>query len=218
VIELDNVSYAYEKKLVLRRVNFRVDRGQCAFISGDNGTGKSTLIRLVNGLYFPCAGRYLFENTEITAERMKDKRFAKAFHQKIGYVWQNPEAQLFCASVEEEIAFGPRQMGLNEAETTRRVNDALELLGLLSLRHRAPYTLSGGEKKKTAIAAVLAMNPTVWTLDEPLNALDKHSRAWLAEFLSELKKAGKTVVFSSHDREAAEKLADIELNLNEGHE
>ena len=153
----------------------------------------------------------------ITAALLKDSLFAKGFHQKIGYVWQNTDAQLFCATVEEEVAFGVRQMGLGEDEVKKRTEDALQLLGIAKLRGRAPYYLSGGEKKRTAIAAVLVMNPSVWTLDEPFAALDKKGQEWLLEFLGELKKAGKTIIFSAHERGYADKLADAELNIDEGH-
>ena len=139
---------------------------------------------------------------------MREHRYAKWFHQRVGYVWQNPAVQLFSASVWEELAFGPEQMGLSAAEVRQRVEDALALCGIEHLAARAPYTLSGGEQKRTAIAAVLTMNPAVWTLDEPLAALDEAGAAWLTDFLRALKRAGKTVLFSTHDTALADALAD----------
>ena len=102
-------------------------------------------------------------------------------------------------------------------EINTRVEDALELLGIESLRRRAPFTLSGGEKKKVAIASVLTMNPSVWTLDEPLSALDEKSRQWLLEFLAALKEAGKTLIFSTHEVELVEYFADREIHIDEWH-
>ncbi len=217
MICLEDVCYAYDGVPVLRHVDFTIAKGEAVALSGPNGAGKSTLLRMLNGLIYPELGRYLFKGTEITAARMREHRFAKAFHQQVGFVWQNPDIQLFCGSVAEELAFGPEQMGLPADEIERRVEDALELAGITHLRERAPYTLSGGEKKKTAIASILTMNPAVWTLDEPLGALDDKSQQWLIEFLLALKKAGKTLIFSTHDGNLTRQLADKELRLDAAH-
>lgn len=208
MIELNDVCYAYDNEPVLRHVNLKINKGDTVALSGPNGSGKSTLLKLLNGLIFPEVGSYKFEGQLITSKMMTDHKYSKYFHQKIGFVWQNPDVQLFCSSVEEELAFGPEQMGLSEIEVKRRIDDAVELLGLVKLRHRAPYYLSGGEKKKTAIASILTMNPAIWTLDEPLSALDNNTKNWLIEFLLELKLAGKTIIFSSHDSNFIELLAD----------
>jgi cobalt/nickel transport system ATP-binding protein len=149
---------------------------------------------------------------------MRGHKYSKWFHQRVGFIWQDPAVQLFCGSVEEELAFGPQQMGLPESEIRQRVREAMELLGLTRLAGRAPYTLSGGEKKKTAIASVLTMNPSVWTLDEPLSALDEATQDWLVEFLQALKAAGKTLIFSTHDRRLAADLADVRLEVDAAHQ
>ena len=214
MIELNDVCYAYENEPVLKHINLRVQKGEAVALYGENGAGKSTLLKMLNGLIFPEIGSYFFEGKQITPKTMENQVYAKYFHQKIGFVWQNPDVQLFCSSVEEEIAFGPEQMGLPENEIQNRVEDAMELLGLKKLRHRAPYYLSGGEKKKTAIASILTMNPAIWTLDEPLSSLDEKTKSWLTEFLLELKRAGKTIIFSSHDPHFIECLADWSLELN----
>ncbi len=214
MIEFKNIFFAYDGgEEILRDVNFRIGKGQAVFIGGENGAGKSTLLKIINGLIFPTKGKFFFEENEITPELMKNNLFAKKFHQKIGYIWQNPDSQLFCGSVEEEISFGPLQMGLSANEIKKRVEDAIKLFGLEKLRHRAPYYLSGGEKKKTAIASIFAMNPTVWTLDEPLNELDEKSKDFLINFLEELKNAGKTIIFSSHEKFLSEKIADVKIFL-----
>ena len=208
MIELTDISYSYYEDVVLENLSLNIKEGEAVAICGDNGSGKSTLLKLINGLIFPQKGTYKFDGVEITEKQMDNSDFSKVFHQKIGFVWQNPDTQLFCSSVEEELAFGPMQMGLSEEEINKRVEDSLELLGLKHLRKRPPYYLSGGEKKKTAIASILTMNPTVWTLDEPLSSLDKKTREWLIDFLKALKQAGKTIVFSSHETSLVESIAD----------
>jgi cobalt/nickel transport system ATP-binding protein len=124
---------------------------------------------------------------------------------------------LFTASVEDEVAFGPAQMGLPADEQRRRVDDCLRLLGIEDLRDRAPYNLSGGEKKKVAIAAVLALNPDVLCLDEPMAALDARTQEWLLGFLKELKRAGKTLVVATHDQSLADELADYFVYMGDFH-
>ena len=208
MIELTDISYSYYEDVVLENLSLNIKEGEAVAICGDNGSGKSTLLKLINGLIFPQKGTYKFDGVEITEKQMDNSDFSKVFHKKIGFVWQNPDTQLFCSSVEEELAFGPMQMGLSEEEINKRVEDSLELLGLKHLRKRPPYYLSGGEKKKTAIASILTMNPTVWTLDEPLSSLDKKTREWLIDFLKALKQAGKTIVFSSHENSLVESIAD----------
>ena len=206
MIELNDISFSYYQDDVLNHFSLNIKEGESIAICGDNGSGKSTLLKLINGLIFPKTGYYKYDGVEITEKQMEISEYSKEFHQRIGFVWQNPDTQLFCSSVEEELAFGPIQMGLPEDEIHKRVNDTLELLDLTKLRNRPPYYLSGGEKKKTAIASILTMNPSVWTLDEPLSSLDKKTREWLIEFLQALKKhfalskasVKKTVLFAQH--------------------
>ena len=217
MIEFQDVCYAYERVPVLRHVEFRMEAGETVLLEGPNGAGKSTLLKMLNGLLYPEQGRYLFAGREITETLMREHTYSKWFHQRVGFVWQNPDVQLFCASVTEELAFGPQQLGLAAAEVDRRVADALALLGLEKLRDRAPYYLSGGEKKKTAIASVLTMNPEVWTMDEPLSALDQKTQEWLVDFLRGLKAAGKTLLLSTHDDSRLQALADFRLVLTEEH-
>ena len=126
MIRLEKICYAYEKEVALRYVNLQVEKGDSLVIQGPNGCGKSTLIKLLNGILFPSEGSYHFQGHEITEKALKNNQFAKWFHQQMGYVFQNADTQLFCGSVEEEVAFGPIQMGLSETEVKKRVADAAE--------------------------------------------------------------------------------------------
>ena len=217
IMLLEDICFSYEGEIALRHVSLTVNKGECIVLEGPNGSGKSTLLRLMNGLIFPEIGTYRFLGREISRKSLKDVRFSKWFHQHMGYVFQNSDVQLFCSSVEEEIAFGPRQMGLSEEEVHRRTEDTIALLELNALRDRAPYHLSGGEKKKTAIACILSMNPDVLVLDEPLAGLDRKTGAWLQEFLRKLRESGKTLVLATHNELLAEALADRILTMNEEH-
>lgn len=217
LIKLENVNYKYEDSTALTDITFEINQGESIGLEGDNGCGKTTLIKLLNGLIFPDSGSYFFDGKEINQKTMKNEKFAKAFHQKIGYVFQNPENQLFCGSVFEEIAFGPQQMGLPQEEVEKRTNDVMKLMGIEVLKDRAPYHLSGGEKKKTALACVLSMNPQVLILDEPMNGLDRKSRENLLQILLSLKEAGKTLIVATHDEVLLKQITDRIITIGEDH-
>ena len=212
MIKLDDICFAYDSTPVLKHFSTEVANGEFVVIKGDNGCGKSTLLNIINALEFAEIGTYTFDGTVIDKKAMKNEQFAKAFHQKIGYVFQNTDAQLFCSSVYDEIAFAPRQMQLDEAEVAKRVDDMLKLTGTEHLKERAPFHLSMGEKKKVAVASVLAMNPQVLILDEPINFLDKKSREWLVEFLNQMHFVGKTIIIVSHTDDF-DKMADRIIEL-----
>lgn len=212
MIKLDDICFAYDSTPVLKHFSTEIADGEFVVIKGDNGCGKSTLLNIINALEFAEIGTYNFDGTVIDKKAMKNEQFAKAFHQKIGYVFQNTDAQLFCSSVYDEIAFAPRQMQLDEAEIAKRVDDMLKLTGTEHLKERAPFHLSMGEKKKVAVASVLAMNPQVLILDEPMNFLDKKSREWLVEFLNQMHAVGKTIIIVSHTDDF-DKMADRIIEL-----
>lgn len=212
MIKLDDICFAYDSTPVLKHFSTEVANGEFVVIKGDNGCGKSTLLNIINALEFAEIGTYTFDGTVIDKKAMKNEQFAKAFHQKIGYVFQNTDEQLFCSSVYDEIAFAPRQMQLDEAEIAKRVDDMLKLTGTEHLKERAPFHLSMGEKKKVAVASVLAMNPQVLILDEPMNFLDKKSREWLVEFLNQMHSVGKTIIIVSHTDDF-DKMADRIIEL-----
>ncbi|MDY4699330.1 ABC transporter ATP-binding protein [Eubacterium coprostanoligenes] len=212
MIKLDDICFAYDSTPVLKHFSTEIADGEFVVIKGDNGCGKSTLLNIINALEFAEIGTYTFDGTVIDKKAMKNEQFAKAFHQKIGYVFQNTDAQLFCSSVYDEIAFAPRQMQLDEAEIAKRVEDMLKLTGTEHLKERAPFHLSMGEKKKVAVASVLAMNPQVLILDEPMNFLDKKSRQWLVGFLNQMHSVGKTIIIVSHTDDF-DKMADRIIEL-----
>lgn len=217
LIVLEDFCFAYDDTPTLRHINLEIRAGDSAVLMGDNGSGKSTLLRVLCGLVFAQRGSYRFDCQEVSERTMRDAAFAKRLHQRVGFIFQDSDAQLFCASVEDEIAFGPRQMGLPETEVARRVEDVLALLNISHLRMRAPFALSGGEKKRVAIACVLSMNPDVLCLDEPLAGLDAKTRVWLVDFLKQLKTTGKTLVIATHDQSLADEVADYFVYLGDFH-
>ena len=197
MITLEKVCFAYEHEVALRYVNLHIEKGESLVIQGPNGCGKSTLIKLLNGIIFPSEGHYLYKDHEITEKALKDRQFAKWFHQQMGYVFQNADTQLFCGSVEEEVAFGPIQMGLSEAEVRERTEDCLRLFG---------------------IACILSLNPEVLILDEPLAGLDEKTQDMLLDFLKNFHNAGKTLITITHNRQLAENLGTRFAVMNEEHE
>ena len=217
LFSLDKVCFAYEVHIALRYSTLDVARGETVVLQGPNGCGKSTLLKLLNGLVYAEEGTYKFDGDVIDAKSMKNNVFSKQFHQRVGFIFQNSDVQLFCSNVEEEISFGPRQMGLSEEEVKQRTDDVIALLDIEHLRERAPYHLSGGEKRKVAIACILSMNPEALVLDEPLAGLDRKTQEWLVGFLLELKKAGKTLIISTHNDELAHTLADRLVVIGEDH-
>ena len=201
IINLSHISYNYEEVSALNDISLEIYAGELIFFTGPNGCGKSTLFKLLNGLIFPTKGEYYFDNKKIDKNTLQDNISAKSFHKRIGYIFQNPDVQLFNATVYDEIAFGPRQMNLNEEIIHQRVNELLIYLNIQHLQDRPPYHLSGGEQKKVALAAILALNPDVLMIDEPLNGLDNKTRQWFKEFLMDFIKANKTILISTHEQE-----------------
>lgn len=201
IINLSHISYNYEEVSALNDISLEIYAGELIFFTGPNGCGKSTLFKLLNGLIFPTKGEYYFDNKKIDKNTLQDNIFTKNFHKRIGYIFQNPDVQLFNATVYDEIAFGPRQMNLNEEIIHQRVNELLIYLNIQHLQDRPPYHLSGGEQKKVALAAILALNPDVLMIDEPLNGLDNKTRQWFKEFLMDFIKANKTILISTHEQE-----------------
>ncbi|QAA32928.1 energy-coupling factor ABC transporter ATP-binding protein [Clostridium manihotivorum] len=218
MIEMKEVCYAYDNNITaLNNISFKIEDGEAVALIGVNGSGKSTLMSVINGLISPTKGKYILDNEEITSKKLQNERFSKAFHKRIGFVFQNSEVQLFCSKVYDEIAFGPRQMGMSEEEVDRRVKDTIGLLKIESLSDRQPYHLSGGEKKKVAIASVVVLNPDIYIFDEPMNGLDPKTKRFLKKFMINLNEAGKTILCSTHDFEYVQGVFKRALVFSDNH-
>ncbi|MCB2341366.1 energy-coupling factor ABC transporter ATP-binding protein [Clostridium estertheticum] len=218
IMELRDISFEYlPSEMVLKEINLDIYSGEKVVILGANGSGKSSLLKILNGLIFPSKGEYNAFGQLVTEETLNDEQFAQAFRQRIGFIFQNSDAQLFSTNVWEEIAFGPLQMKLSFKEVEDRVNGIIRMLELESLKDRPPYRLSGGEKKKVAIASVLSINPKVLILDEPTNGLDPRSQRWLINLLLKLNNAGKTLITCTHNLDIVEEIADRVIVFNEDH-
>jgi cobalt/nickel transport system ATP-binding protein len=218
LLVLDDVSYTYlERFPALEKVSLTVRRGEKVALLGANGCGKSTLLKVLDGLVFPDGGTYRAFGAEVNEDNLEDEQFNQGFRGRVGFIFQNSDAQVFSPSVREEIAFGPLNMGLHRDMVEGRVVDTMTMLGITDLADRAPYQLSGGEKKRVAIASVLVMNPEVVLFDEPTAALDPRTQQWLIELIVELNRAGKTIVLATHDLDTLEVLADRCLVFSEEH-
>lgn len=217
LIRLDHVSCSYDGIPALTDITCSFCEGVCYSVEGPNGSGKSTLFRVLNGLTFAEAGTCYFMGEPVNEKSMRKPAFARKLHHTVGYVFQNPEIQLFCKTVEEEVMFGLIQLGLSDDQVRERCGHYLKELEIESIRNRAPYTLSGGEKKRTALASVLAMEPKILILDEPLEGLDEDGEAWMRQFLREIRSPERTVLFATHRGGLAEEIADVRIRLTKDH-
>jgi cobalt/nickel transport system ATP-binding protein len=218
VLECENLGYRYlERFTALDGVSFDVRTGESVALLGANGCGKSTLLKILDGLLFPDGGVYRAFGQPVTEDSLEDEQFSKAFRSRVGFIFQNADAQVFSPTVREEVAFGPLQLGWPREQVRQRVEDVLTMLEIESLAERAPYQLSGGEKKRVAIGSVLAMNPEVLLFDEPTAALDPRTQQWLVELIRELGRSGKTIVMATHDLEVLEDVAGRCLVFSEAH-
>ena len=192
----------------LRDVTFAVEPGEFFGVAGHTGSGKSTLIQHMNGLVHPTCGRVLADGHDLA-----EKGVAAEVRRQVGLVFQYPENQLFANTVYDDVAFGPRNMGLGAEEVDRRVREGL---ALVELSERSPFDLSGGQQRRVAFAGVLAMEPEVLVLDEPVAGLDPLSREEFLGLIRELHAGGRTIVMVSHSMEDLAALSDRILVLSEG--
>jgi cobalt/nickel transport system ATP-binding protein len=216
VFELKSVCYRYDAVTALENVSLSIEAGKRIALLGANGSGKSTLLRLVDALYFPVSGSILFHGQPIGQERFDDDRFAFDFRRRVGLVFQNPDVQLFNPTVFDEVAFAPLQLRWSKDEIVHRVNDALRLMEIEHLKHRPPHRLSGGEKKRVALASVLVLDPEVLLLDEPTAALDPRSQSQIIDLLIGWGDGSKTVITATHDLGLVEDIADYCFVLQNG--
>jgi len=221
IFDLKNVSYTYlEKFEALKDVNLTMTEGEQIVVVGANGSGKSTLLSILAALIFPTAGEFYAFGNAVKEERFNSldgNEFGRYFRKNVGFVFQNPDIQLFCSTVFDEIAFGPLQLDMPLEEVKSRTEEIMSLMGISGLRDRAPHTLSGGEKKKVCIASILSVNPDVLLLDEPTAGLDPRSQLWFIELLQDLAKAGKTVITATHDLDIIEQISTRAIVFGEDH-
>jgi cobalt/nickel transport system ATP-binding protein len=208
LFEAEHVSYSYQGQAALRDLNLAVEEGTRVALLGANGSGKSTLLRLLDGLYFPDSGMVRFRGEDLVEEHFADDAFAFDFRRQVGMVFQNPDVQLFNPTVFDEVAFGPMQLRWPRKQVLDRVGEILDRLRILHLKDRIPHRLSGGEKKRVALASVLVLDPAVLLLDEPTAALDPRSQSELIDLLVEWGGGAKSVIIATHDLRDLEDIAD----------
>jgi cobalt/nickel transport system ATP-binding protein len=208
IFDVREVSFAYDsEQTALEDVSLTVRAGESLVILGANGCGKSTLLKLLDGLYFPSKGTIYAFGDPLTEVALRQDDFNFSFRRRVGLVFQDTDVQLFSASVLDEVAFAPLQLGVSRGEVNRRVEEAIRALRIEKLRNRPPHRLSGGEKRRVALASIHSLSPEVWLLDEPTSGLDPRSQSWLVEFILKLRTEGRTVITATHDLEIAEEIA-----------
>ena len=207
---LRKCSVAFNDKKALHDIDLEIKNGERVVIVGINGSGKTTLLKLLNGLVEPSSGEVLYKNRSLVGALVHDAALRRTFRKEVVLLFQNIDAMLFNSTVRDEIAFAPKQLGLKDIDrTVDRWADTFELKELLDL---PPFTLSGGEKKKVALAAIMALDPEVLLLDEPSAHVDPAGVAWLVDFLQSL--AGKTVVCSTHNLSLVAELGERVIVLS----
>jgi cobalt/nickel transport system ATP-binding protein len=214
MLELKGVSYCYpESEPVLKDVSVSIGEREKVVLLGANGCGKTTLLQLLNGLHFAQAGSYCYRGEAVTKQRLRDKTWSRRFRKEVVLLFQHPEAMLFNPTVYDEIAFGLRQLGVPELDA--RVRHWAARLGVESHLDRPPFRLSGGEKERVCLAALLALEPQLLLLDEPTANLDPRTTGWLIDFLQDLE---VTAVATTHNLSLAGELGSRILVLSEAHE
>ena len=216
VFELNAVDYSYPGVQALEKLSLVIPQGQRVILLGANGSGKSTLLRVLDALYFPDAGTVSAFGQPLDVQRMADEAYSFAFRRRVGFLFQNPDVQLFNASVFDELAFGPLQLRWAADRIRQRVEETLIAMDIGHLRDRPPHRLSGGEKKRVALASVLILDPEVLLLDEPTSSLDPESESRLIETLIDWGGSSKTLVMATHDLDIVEDVADLCVVMQRG--
>jgi cobalt/nickel transport system ATP-binding protein len=218
VFAVEDVHFSYDKRQpALAGVSLHVHAGEKIAVLGSNGSGKSTLLKLLDGLYFPQQGTIRAFGQPLTESALAEDAFAFDFRRRVALVFQDADVQLFSPTVWDEIAFAPLQLDLSEAEVKTRVDEALATLRIEHLADRSPHRLSGGEKRRVALASVLALRPSVWLLDEPTTGLDPRSQSWLIDFILAQSELGGTFITSTHDLDIVSEIADRVYVFDETH-
>ncbi len=215
VFELAGVEYVYNRRQkALDAIDLVIHEGEHVALLGANGCGKSTLLKLLDGLLPPTAGSLKLFG-EAVANLSDNAEGEHKFHRQVGLVFQDPDVQLFSPTVGDDVAFGPLQLGLPLTEVRARVETALKQMDILHLRDRAPFELSGGEKKRAAIASVLSLEPTVILFDEPTASLDPRTKWVLVNLIQELGSQGRTTVVATHELEIVPIIAERVVVMGE---
>lgn len=213
IIEAKDIGYRYPNgPRALKGVNFSINKGEKVALIGPNGAGKSTILLMFNGMLRPDSGAILFNGKEIEYE----KKTLREIRRRVGFVFQDPDRQIISPTVWQDVAFGPVNLGMSNDEVKSAVSNAIYEVGLENFDRRPPHQLSGGEKKRVAIAGVLAMDPEVLIIDEPTSGLDPAGSEDLMELLTELNNQGKTIIISSHDVELVYPWADRIIIMQNG--
>ena len=210
IFESKDVHFSYLGRYpALCGIEITIERGQRAAVIGANGSGKSTLLHILDGLLFPDRGVVRAFGRDLDEEALADEQFNRYFRSKVGLVFQNPDVQLFCPTVKEEIMFGPLNFGIDHTAITPVFNSIVDLFGIRQLVDRMPHQLSIGEKRKVAMASVLISGPDVLLLDEPTAGLDPKTSRDLIDLLNQYHADGKTIITATHDMHIVEEIADI---------
>ncbi len=218
IISLKDINYSYFGKIpALKNINLSVKKGEMFSIIGLNGSGKSTLLHIMNALIIPDSGEVLFKGKAVKEKSINKEPAVTDLRQSMGYVFQNPDIQLFCPTVFDELLFGPLQLNIPFETARERAEQTLTFLDIKYLRDRAVHMLSGGEKKKVAIASVLTMNPDILLIDEPLSSLDPKTQTFFIDLLLELNHSGKTIIFTTHQLDLIDHLQPRVAVLSEDH-
>lgn len=213
IIETRGISYSYpDGTTALEELSLAIPEGKKIAVLGANGSGKTTLFLCLNGILRPQQGKILYRGEEVSY----NKKSLNRLRSRLGIVFQDPEIQLFASSVQQELAFGPLNLGLGEAEVYRRVNEALLLTGIKDLEQKAPHMLSYGQKKQVAIASILAMRPEILVGDEPTAWLDQQHACRVMELFHNISEKGTTVIISTHDVDLAYSWAEEIIVLGDG--
>ena len=207
MIELKDISFFYEDKKVLEDISFDIQKGEKVVLLGNNGSGKSTILRILAGLYFPKSGEYRLDGKKVCKKSVN-----KEFRKRVGILFQDPQSMIFNPSVYDEIAFSLKEFGFEDVKD--RVQNIAKEFGLEGLLKKNPLHVSGGEKQKVILSSILAYEPEVLFLDEPTASMDPRTTGWFIDMMIEL---DKSVVIATHDLSLAYEVSDRAIVLNEKH-
>ncbi|MFH0940961.1 MAG: ABC transporter ATP-binding protein [Candidatus Omnitrophota bacterium] len=209
IFELKDIHFSYLGKFpALCGIDITIRKGEKIAVIGANGSGKSTLLYLLDGLIFPDKGAIKAFGKELKESDFNDAGFSRDFRKSVGLVFQNPDVQLFCPTVREDIIFGPLQLGIAKTQIQKRLEELIATLGIGDLLDRSPHQLSVGERRKVAIATTLIIDPDCLLLDEPTAGLDPLTTRHIIDLLNQESASGKTIITSTHDLHIVEEISD----------